>query len=98
MHKLDVGFYGVLLATLGASVASAEVGVTDTTIKIGTFGAMTGPYCSYVRQGRLLIDGAQIVFNEVNAKGGIYGRKIQYVREDDRCDAATAIVAAQTNL
>ena len=82
----------VAMGIAAAISAAAEVGVTDTTIKIGTFGAMTGPYYIY---GKVIMDGAQLVFNEVNAKGGIHGRKIEYVREDDRCDTATAIVAAK---
>jgi branched-chain amino acid transport system substrate-binding protein len=80
----------VLLAI--ALTANAEVGVTDKTIKIGTFGAITGPYYTY---GKVIMDGAQIVYNEVNEKGGIYGRKIEFIREDDRCDTATGIVAAK---
>jgi len=85
----------VLLAMIGivaAAGAASEVGVTDTTIKIGTFGPITGPYYIY---GKVIMDGAQIVFNEANAKGGIHGRKIEYIREDDRCDTATAIVTAK---
>jgi branched-chain amino acid transport system substrate-binding protein len=94
MHMLwKSGLAASLIATtLGVCAASAEVGVTDTTIKIGTFGAMTGPYYTY---GKVVMDGAQVIFNEVNAKGGIHGRKIEYIREDDRCDAAAAITAAK---
>ena len=72
--------------------AAAEVGVTDDTVKIGSFGALTGPYYIY---GKVIMDGAQLVYNEVNEAGGIHGRKIEYVREDDRCDAATGIAAAK---
>ena len=72
--------------------AVAEVGVTDDTIKIGSFGALTGPYYIY---GQVIMDGAQLVYNEVNEAGGIHGRMIEYVREDDRCDPATGITAAK---
>jgi branched-chain amino acid transport system substrate-binding protein len=72
--------------------AAAEVGVTEDTIKIGSFGALTGQYYIY---GKVIMDGAQLVYNEVNAAGGIHGRKIEYIREDDRCDAATGIAAAK---
>jgi branched-chain amino acid transport system substrate-binding protein len=77
---------------LAHRVAVAEVGVTDDTIKIGSFGALTGPYYLY---GGVIMNGAQLVYNEINAAGGIHGRKIEYVREDDRCDAATGIAAAK---
>ena len=73
-------------------VASAEEGVTDDTIKVGTFGVMTGPYYTY---GKVMMDGAQIVYNEVNAAGGIHGRKIEYIREDDQCKPEAAIAAVK---
>ena len=41
------------------------------------------------------MDGAEAVYKEVNDAGGINGRKIVYVREDDRCDPASAIAAAK---
>ena len=72
--------------------AVAEVGVTDDTIKVGSFGALTGPYYIY---GQVIMDGAQLVYNEVNEAGGIHGRMIEYIREDDRCDPATGITAAK---
>ena len=41
------------------------------------------------------MNGVEVVFDEVNAAGGIHGRKLQLVREDDRCDPAAAIAAVQ---
>jgi branched-chain amino acid transport system substrate-binding protein len=82
-----------LVAIVGASSASAQQpGVTADIIKIGTFGALTGPGYLY---GKLVMNGVEVVFDEVNAAGGIHGRKLQLVREDDRCDAAAAIGAIQ---
>ena len=92
IRALVVASLAMAMGIGSATRAVAEVGVTDTTIKIGTFGALTGQYYTY---GKVIMDGAQIVFNEVNAKGGIHGRKIEYIREDDRCDTATGIVAAK---
>ena len=82
----------MVIGIAGVTSVVAEVGVTDTTIKIGTFGPMTGQYYTY---GRTVMDGAQIVYNEINEKGGIHGRKIEYIREDDRCKAETGIIAAK---
>src|SRR5438477_353280 len=45
--------------------------------------------------GRLIMNGAVMVCIEVNNSGGIHGRQIVLVREDDRCDAASAIAAAK---
>jgi branched-chain amino acid transport system substrate-binding protein len=72
--------------------AAAEEGVTDDTIRIGGLGALTGPGYLY---GRIVMDGAEAVYKEINDAGGIAGRKIVYVREDDRCEPAAAIAAAK---
>ena len=69
-----------------------QPGLTADTIKIGTFGALTGPGYLY---GKLVMNGVEVVFDEINAAGGINGRKLQLIREDDRCDAAAAIGAIQ---
>jgi len=65
-----------------SSSARAEEGVTDTTIKIGTMGALSGPFAGILVPQ---FNGVEIVFEEANAAGGIHGRKIVYVREDDEC-------------
>src|SRR5258708_21298286 len=82
-----------LAAVVGGSPAFAEEpGVTADSIKIGTFGALTGPGYLY---GKLPMNGVEVVFDEVNAAGGIHGRKLQLVREDDRCDPTAAIGAVK---
>ncbi|SJZ30571.1 branched-chain amino acid transport system substrate-binding protein [Enhydrobacter aerosaccus] len=91
---------GVQLAVISllASVAIAQTsaaqvpGVTADTIRIGSFGALTGPGYLY---GKLPMNGIEAVFDEVNAAGGVNGRKLQLVREDDRCDPAAAIGAVK---
>jgi branched-chain amino acid transport system substrate-binding protein len=83
-------FLSLSLAAAGA--ARAETGVTDTTVKIGQLGALTGP--GYFT-GKLIMDGADIVFKETNKAGGVNGRKIEMAREDDRCDPAAAIAASK---
>ncbi|MBI3325703.1 MAG: ABC transporter substrate-binding protein [Nitrospinae bacterium] len=83
-----VGFLGFA----APGFAGQTVGVTDDTIKIGSFGALTGPYYLF---GKLIMNGAEVVYNDVNKQGGIHGRKLTLIREDDRCDAATAIAAAK---
>lgn len=89
-NKVSIIAAGVLAAL--ASTAHAEQGVTDTTIKIGTFGPLTGPVSLY---GYPIINGAVAVYNAVNEKGGIHGRKIEMVYEDDGCDAAKARAAVK---
>ena len=66
------------------NAVAQETGLTKDTIKIGVFGPMTGPVALF---GKALF-GAEAVFKEVNDKGGIHGRKIVLVRDDDACDPA----------
>lgn len=84
---------GALLCLAGVSPSLAQQpGLTADTIKIGTFGALTGPGYLY---GKIAMNGIEVVFDEINAAGGINGRKLVLIREDDRCDPASAIAATQ---
>lgn len=73
-------------------VRAAEPGVTDSEITIGAFGVLTGPVYNY---GKTAFDGAEVVYNETNAAGGINGRKIRFVREDDQCKPDVAVPAVR---
>jgi len=64
----------------GASVA-AEPGVTDDTIRLGMVNAQTGAAAGLGRGMRM---GAEAVFDDANARGGVNGRKIDLVVADDR--------------
>jgi branched-chain amino acid transport system substrate-binding protein len=76
----------ILLLGLGTA-SRAEDGVTADTIKIGMFGGLTGPSAPF---GKMVL-GAEAVYKDVNAKGGINGRKIQIIQEDDSCDPVKAL-------
>lgn len=58
---------------------AAEVGVTETTIKLGTYQPLSGPAASYATLGRTLA----AYFKMVNDRGGIHGRKIELLIRDD---------------
>jgi branched-chain amino acid transport system substrate-binding protein len=75
-----------------ARTAWAENGVTKDTIKIGTFGPLTGAVTIY---GYPIINGAVAVYKKVNDEGGIHGRKLEIVYEDDGCDAAKTRAAVK---
>jgi ABC-type branched-subunit amino acid transport system substrate-binding protein len=59
-------------------------GVTDTTIKVGNTAATSGGYSAI---GVPFNDLIKAVFKEVNDKGGIGGRTIEFVTYDDQFDA-----------
>ena len=62
-----------------ATVASADQGVSDTEIVIGSNGDLSGVFAPFNVQS---IKAMQQAFDEVNAAGGIHGRKIKFVVED----------------
>lgn len=77
---------GISMACLSV-LAHAEVGVTSTSILLGQSADFSGP------AQELSVDiqmGARLCFDEVNAKGGIYGRKIELYNLDDGYDAKRA--------
>lgn len=66
----------------------AETGVTDNEVKIGMVNVQTGPASGL---GLGMRAGAEAVFADVNAKGGIHGRKINLVVADDGYEPNKAI-------
>jgi branched-chain amino acid transport system substrate-binding protein len=85
----------LLAALVLQDVACAEdaPGVTNGEIRIGSFGAFAGQGYLF---GRLTMNGMDAVFHQVNADGGIHGRKLILIRQDDRCDPETAVTAIRT--
>ncbi len=69
---------------------AAEVGVTDTTIKIGLISDMTGG-ASFI--GRAVRDGWTLFMEEFNARGGVYGRKLEMVIGDQAASGSKGIAA-----
>src|SRR5262249_61978245 len=71
--------------------AADTTGVTDKSIKIGMFGPITGPASVAAKA----LYGAVAVYKDINDHGGINGRKLDLVIEDDGCDANKGIAAAK---
>ena len=92
-------FRKMMLATASVVIASAvtmagasaaDPGVTDDEIVIGSFGPMSGNVYMY---GKLMMNGVDAVFKQVNDAGGVHGRKLKLVRQDDFCKPEGAIGA-----
>ena len=73
-RNLAALLFGIAL-TLPASAASVR-GVTDTEILIGTYTDLSGVTAMW---GVNNANAWRMVFDEVNAEGGINGRKIKYI-------------------
>ena len=73
-----------------SAARAAEVGVTDKDIKVGILGSLTGPAAIF---GTGNLAGATIAFEEINAAGGVNGRKIEWISLDDESSPPKAIAA-----
>jgi len=80
-------------ASVTATTAAAEDGVTDTTILLGQTVGLTGIVAAPVKETN---EGANAYFNSVNKSGGVYGRKIELNTLDDKFDPALTKVNAET--
>lgn len=97
---MKLGFFaapclaGAALLSVGGATAAPDPapGVRADTVVIGQLGPLTGPNYMF---GAAVMDGADIVFNQVNEKDGIHGRRIKTVREDDQCSPQQALGAAK---
>ena len=92
MHKfLSVACIGMLLATALTGCGGDKKGSGDT-IKIGGNLEMTGGSASY---GKSAQNGIKLAIDAANAKGGVLGKKIEFVVADNKSEAAEATNAMQ---
>jgi branched-chain amino acid transport system substrate-binding protein len=81
-----------LVPVAGAAAAAPPTpGVTPTTIELGSSGPLTGTTAS----ASGFLRGAGAYFKYVNARGGVYGRKIDFTYLDDGSVAARAAANAR---
>ena len=89
------GFWGklTLVALSGAFlvVSLTGIGLAADTLKIGVAGPHSGDLASY---GLPTVKAAQLVVADVNAKGGVLGKKIELVIVDEQCKPELATNAA----
>jgi branched-chain amino acid transport system substrate-binding protein len=73
MKRLFLLIFGALLAIAGSAFS-------QDTIKIGEFGSLTGDNASF---GTSQNNGVQMALEEINAAGGVLGKKIELIVEDN---------------
>lgn len=86
--KIFAGFV-ILFAVASPLQARAEPGVTSDAILFGQAAALEGP-SSALGQG--MRQGILAAFAEINARGGVYGRKLHLVSRDDGYDPDRSVV------
>ncbi|MFI8089694.1 branched-chain amino acid ABC transporter substrate-binding protein [Streptomyces sp. NPDC086080] len=83
---------GLTLAACGGSLTEDGSGKDDSgPIKLGMLTPLTG---SSAAIGPYMKGGAQLAVDEINAEGGIDGRKLTLTVEDEACDPKTAAAGA----
>ena len=83
---------GALLAFFSSGVLAAEVGVSDREILIGQSITLLDGKHAY---GNAVAKGVRVYVDQVNAEGGVFGRKINVRRLDDQGNATQAQTNAQ---
>ena len=95
MLRLDSLLRSAILATglaaLGAAAALAQT-ASGEPVTIGVSGPLTGPNAQYGAQWK---KGFDLALDEINAKGGVKGRPLQYVFEDSQADPRQTVAIAQ---
>ncbi len=90
MNRIPIG---LLVATVAyAPCCAAENGVTADRILLGEAAVFSGPAAQLGIQMR---NGIKTYFDYINERGGVHGRKLELVSEDDKYEAAVAPVASR---
>jgi branched-chain amino acid transport system substrate-binding protein len=83
---------GILATPLLAACVSSPDAASSDQISIGVAQPLSGPVAS---AGQAVAHGAEIAAQEINSSGGINGKNIKLVIEDDANDPATCVSVAQ---
>jgi branched-chain amino acid transport system substrate-binding protein len=85
IRRSIAGGLGAAVLAAGLAAAPAPASAQSEPIKIGFSLALTGPLAPNGKQALL---GAQIWAEEINAKGGLLGRKVELINYDDQSNPA----------
>src|SRR6059036_4101342 len=83
---------GVVAASVGSLVIGLDVARAQAPVRIGVIEPLSGPVAA---SGNYIRMGAEIARDWLNAKGGVLGRKIELVIEDNKSDPKEAASAAE---
>src|SRR6266540_978356 len=70
-----------------ALAAGLTTAAAQETIKVGVIQPLTGAFAA---SGNYVANGAKIAADEINAKGGVLGKKIELVIEDNKSNPTAA--------
>lgn len=81
----------ITLAVLGATLLAATASAQDT-IKIGVTEPLTGAFAA---SGNYVTQGARIAEEQINKAGGVLGKQIQLIVEDNKSNPTEAVATAE---
>lgn len=90
MKKLLLATATALTLAMSPAQADTTQGVTDTEVVIGGHHDLSGIFAAFSVPA---VTAANLYFEEINAKGGVHGRKIRYITEDHGYQAPKAVQA-----
>lgn len=80
----------IALVLMLALSAFAPIALAEDVIKVGGIGVLSGPYAVY---GLAVQKGVDLYIEQLNAAGGVDGKKVEMIWEDTQGDPASAINA-----
>src|SRR3954462_6397989 len=89
LHKLS---RRLLLAGAAFSLTIAAPAFADDTVKLGLVAAMSG---QSAKSGEAIVRGLSLAIDEINAKGGLLGKKVELLVRDDESNSAKGVIAAR---
>ena len=75
-----------------AALLLAPGAIAQEPLKLGLVAAMSG---QSAKSGEAIVRGLSVALDEINAKGGLLGRKVELVVRDDESNPAKGVVAAR---
>ena len=75
---------------LGPAPGTPTMAMSDEPFRVGVMESVTGPGETY---GKVAVNAKQLAVDEINAAGGINGRMLELIIEDEKCNAQDSITA-----
>jgi branched-chain amino acid transport system substrate-binding protein len=92
MPRLPLPINRRLVLAGAAALVMLSPAAAQETIKVGLVAAMSG---QSAKSGEAITRGLTLAIDEINAKGGLLGKKVELVSRDDESNPAKGVVAAR---
>ena len=92
MSRLPPSFNRRIVLAGAAALVMLTPAAAQETIKVGLVAAMSG---QSAKSGEAITRGLSLAIDEINAKGGLLGKKVELVSRDDESNPAKGVVAAR---